>query len=235
MAVEEIRQRPRPMAAASSPRQRSAWAVAAGIEVLLAVTTVGLDLFIPTLVLLALATVSLVVRRRGLGALGLRQPARPGRLVIEVLGLSIGWTLLTLSLLMPLAEHLTGQRRDVSQFVAVQGNVRLLLLLLLMSWTLAAVGEEIAYRGYLQTRIKDILPNGRVGLLVAVLLSSVVFGLAHSEQGLVGILLATVDAMFFSVLRYRYGTLWAPILAHGFINSIGMTAYFIAGPFYGLW
>jgi len=37
------------------------------------------------------------------------------------------------------------------------------------------------------------------------------------------------------VLRNRYGTLWAPSFAHGFNNTIGLIAYFIAGPFYGLW
>jgi membrane protease YdiL (CAAX protease family) len=235
MEVEQTGPRPVIVAGASSLRQRRAWAVAAGIEVLLAVTAVLLDLLIPTLVLLVLTTVSLMVRRRGLGSLGLHRPPKPGRLVIEVLGLSIGWTLLTLAVLMPAAEHLTGRRRDVSQFAEVQGNVSLLLFLLLMSWTLAALGEEVAYRGYLQTRIRDILPAGRTGLVIAVLVSSVVFGLAHSEQGLVGIILTTVDAIFFSVLRYRYRTLWAAILAHGFNNSIGIIAYFIAGPFYGLW
>jgi hypothetical protein len=76
VAVEQTRQRPVKVAAASSPRQRPAWGVAAGIEVLLAVMAVALDLLIPTLVLLALATVSLIVRRRWLGSLGL--PDRHG-------------------------------------------------------------------------------------------------------------------------------------------------------------
>ena len=70
---------------------------------------------------------------------------------------------------------------------------------------------------------------------MAVALSSALFGLAHTEQGLVGILLATSDAIFFSALRYRYRTVWASVLAHGFLNSIGLVAYFVAGPFYGLW
>lgn len=101
--------------------------------------------------------------------------------------------------------------------------------------TLAAFGEELAYRGFLQTRMREALPAGGVGLVVAVLTSSVVFGLAHSEQGVVGVGLVTVDAIFFSVLRYRYGTLWAAVHAHGFLNSIGLLAYFVSGPFYGLW
>ena len=71
--------------------------------------------------------------------------------------------------------------------------------------------------------------------MVAVLLSSVLFGFLHTEQGVIGVVITTLDAIFWSTLRYRYRTLWAAILAHGFNNTIGMVAYFIAGPFYGLW
>ncbi len=207
----------------------------AAIEVVLAALAILLDLLIPTLVLLAMAVVSLLGRRQPPRSLGLRRPARPLRTAAEVLGLSVLWTVLTLAVSMPVVEHLTGQRRDVSQFAPIEGNVSLLLFMLLMSWTLAACGEELAYRGYLQTRLRDLLPAGAAGLVVAVLLSSVLFGLAHTEQGVVGVVLATLDGIFFSILRYRYQSLWAAILAHGFINTIGMVAYFVAGPFYGLW
>jgi CAAX protease family protein len=104
-----------------------------------------------------------------------------------------------------------------------------------LSWTLAAFGEEFAFRGYLQARIRDVLPSGVTGLVIAVLVSSVLFGFIHTEQGVIGVVLTTLDGIFFSVLRYRYQTLWAAILAHGFNNTIGLVAYFIAGPFYGLW
>jgi membrane protease YdiL (CAAX protease family) len=233
--IEKTRPRvPGAIAGAAGSRQQRTWAIVAAAEVLLASAAVLLDLFIPTLVLLGLALVSLLIRRQGPSSLGLHRPARAHRLVIEVVGLSIAWILLTLALLMPVAEHLTGQRRDVSQFTAVEDNLGLLLFLLLMTWTLAAVGEELAYRGYLQTRIRQALPAERSGLVIAVLLSSILFGLAHTEQGLVGVLLTTSDAIFFSILRYRYRTVWASVLAHGFINSSGLLAYFIAGPFYGL-
>ena len=103
------------------------------------------------------------------------------------------------------------------------------------TWTLAAVGEELAFRGFLLTRARETLPDGTVGLAVAVALSSVLFGLLHTEQGAVGVLLTTCDAVFFCALRYRYRTLWASVLAHGFNNTIGLTAFFLFGPFTGLW
>jgi hypothetical protein len=135
------------------------------VEVVLAVVAILLDLLIPTLVLVAMAVVSLLGRRQQPRSLGLRRPARPLRMAAEVLGLSALWTVLTLALFMPAVEHLTGQHRDVSQFAPIEGNVPLRLFMLLRSWTLAACGEEFAYRR----------------------------------------------------------------------NTTGMVAYFIAGPFYGLW
>jgi len=135
----------------------------------------------------------------------------------------------------PLAEHATGQRQDMSDFADLQGNVGMLLLLLALSWSLAAFGEEVAYRGYVLTRVTDVLGRGRVGLVVAIAVSSVLFGLIHTEQGAVGVMLTTLDAVAFSVLRLRCRTVWAPVLAHGFNNTIGFLAFFLAGPVYGFW
>ena len=50
-----------------------------------------------------------------------------------------------------------------------------------------------------------------------------------------GVVTSTVDSIFYSVLRYRYQTLWASVLAHGFINTIGLVTVFVVGPVYGLW
>jgi CAAX protease family protein len=126
----------------------------------MAVAAVLLDLAIPTLVLLTLAVVSLIARRQGTGSLGLRRPAHPVRMVAQVIGLTLLWTALTLVVITPVVEHVTGQRRDVSQFTPLEGDLGLLLYLLLISWTLAALGEEFAYRGYVQTRMRDALGAG---------------------------------------------------------------------------
>ena len=65
--------------------------------------------------------------------------------------------------------------------------------------------------------------------------SSLLFGLAHTEQGIIGVVVTLLAALFFRFLRPRYRNLWAPVLAHGFNNTIGLTAAFLAGPVYGLW
>jgi membrane protease YdiL (CAAX protease family) len=153
-----------------------------------------------------------------------------------VLALTVGWTIVQLGLVLPVLNHSTGRRQDLSQFEDLQGDLGLLALLLVISWTLAAVGEELAYRGYVQTRMVDAPGRSRPSVALAVLVSSVLFGLAHTEQGLVGVVVTFLDGVFFSVLRWRLAAgLWASVLAHGINNTIGLVGFFLMGPVYGIW
>jgi uncharacterized protein len=211
------------------------WRLVAGVEVLAAAVAVLADWFIPALVLVGLAAVSLVVRRRGPGSLGFHRPTRPWRLAGQMALFAVGWTLVNVALLIPVTNHLSGTRQDVSAFADLEGNVGLLAVYLTASWVLAAFCEEVAFRGYLLTRLTDVLGPGRLRVVVAVLGSSVLFGLLHTEQGIVGVTAAALAGAVFSVLRYRCRTLWAPVLAHGFDDTLGFTWFFLFGPFYGLW
>jgi membrane protease YdiL (CAAX protease family) len=61
------------------------------------------------------------------------------------------------------------------------------------------------------------------------------FGVLHSEQGAVGTVAVALDGVAFSLLRLRFGTVWAPVLAHGFNNTLGLLTFFLIGPVYGFW
>jgi uncharacterized protein len=211
------------------------WRWLACIEVALAAVCVLLDLLIPTFLLLALAGLSLLLRGQGPSTLGFRRLAHPGRATLQVLGLVVLWTLLQLGVFRPVLEHLTGQRQDVSQFEDVHGDLGAWLALVALSWTLAALGEETVYRGFLLTRIGEAVGTRTVGLAVGVIGSSALFGLAHTEQGMVGVGLTFLDGLFWCWLRLRYDSLWASVLAHGFNNTIGLTAYYLLGPVDALW
>ncbi len=111
-----------------------------------------------------------------------------------------------------------------------------MLFFLALTWTLAAFGEEIVYRGYLQKRIRDLFGDTRIGIILAVGISSLLFGLAHTEQGTIGVILTFLDAIFFSLIKMHYdNNLWAAIIAHGASNTIGLVGFFFLGPMYGLW
>jgi membrane protease YdiL (CAAX protease family) len=222
--------------ASTAPGRRpTLWRIVTAVELALATVVIVLDLAIPALVVVALAGVSLVVRRRGPSSLGFHRPDRAWPLAGRVLALAAGWTAVQFGLVMPVLNHLTGDRQDLSAFEDLEGNVGLFAALLVASWLLGALVEETAVRGYLQTRITDLLGVRWLGILVAVVVTSALFGVMHSEQGVIGVVLTFLDGLFFSWLRWRHGTLWASVLGHGFNNTIGIVTFFLVGPVYGLW
>jgi membrane protease YdiL (CAAX protease family) len=218
----------------AQPRERF-WTVVTAVEVIAASAAILLDLLIPTFILLALAGISLRARRERVASLGFHRAPSGSHLAFKMLAFAAVWSVFQLSVTMPIANHLSGKEQDLSAFKDLQGNAGLLVGFVALSWTLAAVGEELAYRGYLQTRMTQLFSSRRVGLIFAVLASSLLFGIAHSEQGVVGVAIVTIDAIAFSVVRYRYRTLWASVLAHGFNNTIGFVAFFLVGPIHGFW
>ena len=71
-------------------RRRRLWRVVAGLEVVAATAVVLRDLLIPSLVLAAMALLSLLARREGIRSLGLRRvPAVP--LALRMLAFAAVW------------------------------------------------------------------------------------------------------------------------------------------------
>lgn len=212
------------------------WKIVSLLELIVAAIVIYLDLLIPTLIVLGLCALSLIVRREKLSVLGLKKVERPLIMAAVVFILMVVWSLFTLAVSMPILNHLTGTTQDLSSFDNLQGDLADLAFLLIATWTLAAFGEEIVYRGYMQRRVRDILGDGREGIVVAVLLTSLLFGIAHVEQGIIGAILTTMDAVVFSAIKLKYNdNLWAAILAHGFSNTIGIVTFYFTGPIYGFW
>lgn len=68
-----------------------------------------------------------------------------------------------LFLTQPLLVRLIGKMPDLSDFTAVHGNLKLTLIYLLLTWTLAAFGEEMVYRGYLMNRVAGLFSGTQAG------------------------------------------------------------------------
>ena len=206
------------------------------IEIVIAVTVVLLDLFLPTLVILGMILISLLIRREKVSVLGFMKPKSwPGMIGIAFTSV-IFLQLFDIGVLMPALNRLTGTRIDYSGFSALQGNLQQLIMFLLLAWTLAALCEEMVYRGYFQKLLFDLFGSGLSGVWITIGISSIIFGLAHLEQGIIGVVVTTFDAVIFSLLKRKFNdNLWAAILAHGFYNTIGMVVFYFTGPIYGLW
>lgn len=211
------------------------WKIVTMIELIAATVVVLFDLFLPSLVILAMVIVSLLIRREGPASLGFQRPESWSVLAIFSFLTAFLLQLFDVGVIMPIMNRVTGTTIQSSPD-NLKGNPSQLILLIVLSWTLAAFCEEIAFRGYLPKLLTQLFGSGVLGLVLSVGISSILFGLLHLEQGIIGVVVATFDGLVFSWLKRKFNSnLWATILAHGFYNTVGVLVFYFTGPIYGLW
>ncbi len=124
---------------------------------------------------------------------------------------------------------------DMSGYEYLHGNLPMLLLALAAVYLVSSFGEEVVYRGFLMTRLAEMGKGTRVAWGTALMISAIVFGLAHFDWGVVGIVQTTfmglaLAASYLLVKR----NLWVLILAHAYIDTLLLVQLYLgpsaAGP-----
>ncbi|QDV84543.1 CAAX amino terminal protease self- immunity [Stieleria magnilauensis] len=113
------------------------------------------------------------------------------------------------------------ERADMSQYDYLRGNLTLTILALASVYIVSTFAEEVIYRGFMITRISELGAGGRTAGWLAIVSSSIVFGLVHSDWGLAGMVQASFMglALGISYVVVRRN-LWVTILAHGYMDTI---------------
>lgn len=153
--------------------------------------------------------------------LGLRTP-RYWKSTILV-GLIGGLLLFFMSTLVfgPIIDMLVHTKPDTHVFDSLKGNTQALLVMLIRIWSSVAFGEELVYRGYLFNRIADLFGGQAWGWTIALFGQAILFGAAHSYQGLSGMLLTGAYGLLAGLLYlFNKRNLWPCIIAHGLVDTI---------------
>lgn len=172
----------------------------------------------------------LSLRWRGLAwrVIGLRRPPRMARAIAvgAVAGLAI--ELFAINVTTPWIASLIGTPPEVSFLQPLVGNVQLLLILVVVSWILAAFGEELAFRGYLMTRFADSFGRTRVAWIASLVVVSIYFGIGHGTQGATGIIQESLSGFWLGVFFLVSGrNLTVPIVAHGVSNTLALVLIYL--------
>ena len=145
------------------------------------------------------------------------------------IGIAAGVLTETFQLLVtqPLLVWFTGKQPDLHDLRMMTGNIKLALLGFAFTWTLAAFGEEMAWRGYLMNRVADLGNRTRTWIcsLIAV---SIVFGMAHAYQGTTGVIEEGIAGLLLGLIYLGSGrNLAVPIIAHGVADTIDVVLIFL--------
>jgi len=171
---------------------------------------------------------SLWLRKSGWRDLGLRRPASWLRTIGIGTVVGVVYQAISIWLVLPMLQQMTNEPLDLSQFTSLYNNVSLLILWLAVSWTIAAFGEEMVFRGYLLNRVADLFERSQGGWVIGLIISAALFGLGHAYQGITGIL---ETFLFGCVMAGLYLTgqrsLWLPVIAHGVYDTTAFILIFL--------
>jgi hypothetical protein len=181
-----------------------------------------------TIVLVPLIWIVLRVRREPWHTIGLQWPTSPWRAVAIGTLAGVALELLAVAITTPWISAQFGVEPDYSGLASVRGNLGMLVLFLALSWSLAAFGEEICFRGFLMKRLAQLFGESRVAWIVALILSSVLFGWGHTEQGVAGWIQEGLSGLLLGVLFLICGrNLTVPIVAHGVSNTLAFVLIYL--------
>ena len=182
-------------------------------------------------VVLALVVVWATQRRLGLGfaEIGLRRPVSWPR--------TIGQGILVALIIVPLAyvalefviNPLTGSEGpDISRFDSSRASLGMMIGTVVTVWLTSAFPEEVLWRGFLMTRIAKLAGATRWAWALALVVSSVHFGLLHYYQGISGVAATGFVGLLYGVAFLILGrNLWVTIVAHATSHVISFTALYL--------
>jgi CAAX protease family protein len=179
-------------------------------------------------ILFVLGLLSLRLRDGSWAAMGLGWPISWRRTILFALAAATLRLLLGALVIDPVTAHFWPAAVAPSGYNEIKGHAVVAFEWLLLIWTFAAFAEEIGYRGYLLTRAADVGGRSKSAYWIAVLVVAVLFGYGHYYKGPSGIVDSGMAGVILGAAYVLSGrNLWVCILAHGFIDTVGVVSAFL--------
>lgn len=178
--------------------------------------------------LLVLPALTWLLHRRGASwaELGLHAPASWSRFAWWVVGTTAA--ALVLNRLVRWLPTVWGGAWPASPFEALAGHTATLLVAGFYTLFLVGLTEELIFRGFLMSRLAGLFGATSPAWWVAAVVTALVFGAAHAQQGALGILNGSVLGLLFGAVYLVGGrSLWVLLLSHSLYDTIRAPQYFV--------
>ena len=116
---------------------------------------------------------------------------------------------------------------DLSDFASIRNSPFNYVLILVVALLVGGFYEEIIFHGFIFTRLEKIF-KGKWATFIAFILTTMIFGLYHFQQGIKGILLTAIAGAVYHALILKFNrNLWYGVFVHAFFDFIGLTLIYL--------
>jgi membrane protease YdiL (CAAX protease family) len=111
-----------------------------------------------------------------------------------------------------------------TEYDFIRNKLSNLVITIIAAWVIGGFYEEIVFRGFIQTKMQELIISYKNSFWIAGLFTSLLFGLYHWQQGIFGIVPAFLGGLLWTFLLWRYkGNLWYPVNSHAVYDTIALT------------
>lgn len=164
----------------------------------------------------AAAAIWLTLNRGGtLADLGIRRPARWLTVPLWAFGILVIFIIAQAMVPVLVGQVIDVPQPDMSRYDVIRGNLAAAVFFAIALPLVAAIPEEIVYRGFLIERFTAVFGGDRGAAWLAAFVQAFIFGLVHFQWGAGGIVVTTIMGLIWGIAFLLSGrNLWIVIIAH---------------------
>jgi membrane protease YdiL (CAAX protease family) len=178
--------------------------------------------------IVCLAVVLLILRKENktLRDLGLKQKGISIKTFLVGIISALVWVAFMRWIYLPVIKYFFTVP-EYTEYNFIQNHFSKFVFITIAAWIIGGFYEEIIFRGFIQKTIENWF-NNKHSFLYAGLITSIIFGLYHWQQGFLGILAATLGGLFWTYLFKQFGrNLWYTIFSHAFFDTITLSLIYL--------
>lgn len=112
---------------------------------------------------------------------------------------------------------------NLGDFTKIKGNTGFYIFLVIMSWLIGGFYEEMAFHGFIFTRLEEIMA-GKYAVLLSFLFTNTIFALYHLQLGPRGVLNAFIaGCVYHGLMLYYKRNIWYAVFCHAVFDTIALT------------
>jgi len=160
---------------------------------------------------------------------GLKRKGLSGHAVIVGIVSAIIWMIFIKLIYFPFINHFfKNYIQAYTEYDFVKNNILTLLVVILAAWIGGGFYEEFVFRGFMQKVMQKWFAKYRYRFWIAGFIVSVLFGLYHWQQGIFGVIPATMGGLYWTCILKRYdGVLWYPMISHAAYDTLALTMLYL--------
>lgn len=111
-----------------------------------------------------------------------------------------------------------------TEYDFIRNNFTNFFITIIAAWVIGGFYEEVVFRGFIHATMQEWFRKYKFSFWLAGLLTSMLFGVYHWQQGIFGVVPSFLGGLLWTFLLRRYkGNLWYPVISHAIYDTVALT------------